>query len=208
MTEELEPGLRERKRRATRLAIQRAAVQLVLEQGSGVTVEEISHRAEVSPRTFFNYFPTKEDALLGSVPPLPAGEARERFVTAGPDADLIDGLATMLATMTDDVPADSEVYHLRRELTGRYPELAARRLLSTRTLEQELLAIVEERLTADASAPVDPDAIRARARLVTFAAFGVIRSAWMRWVDLDGATPMSECIHSAFSDARALFGQK
>jgi hypothetical protein len=142
------------------------------------------------------------------VPPLPAGEARERFVTAGPGADLIDGLATLLATMTDDVPADSEVYHLRRELTGRYPELAARRLLSTRTLEQELLAIVEERLTADASAPVDPDAIRARARLVTFAAFGVIRSAWMRWVDLDGATPMSECIHSAFSDARALFGQK
>jgi AcrR family transcriptional regulator len=147
MTEELEPGLRERKRRATRLAIQRAAVQLVLEQGSGVTVEEISHRAEVSQRTFFNYFPTKEDALLGSAPPLPAGEAREQFVTAGPDADLIDGLATMLATMTDDVPADSEVYHLRRELTGRYPELAARRLLSTRTLEQELLAIVEERLT-------------------------------------------------------------
>ena len=204
-----EPGLRERKRRATTAAIQRAAIELALESGLGVTVEEISRRAEVSPRTFFNYFPTKEDAFLGTVPPLPAGIARERFVTAGPDSDLISDLTQMLADISGDEPVDSEVFLLRRRLVASHPELAARRLLTTRTLEGQLLEIVEERLLADAAATgAVTDEVRSRAAVVTFAAFGVLRSAWMRWVDLDGAEPMEECIRSSFALARELFASR
>lgn len=206
---ESEPGLRERKRRATTSAIQRAAIELALESGLGVTVEEISRRAEVSPRTFFNYFPTKEDAFLGTVPPLPTGIARERFVTAGPDSDLIDDLTQMLADMSGDEPVDSEVFLLRRRLVASHPELAARRLLTTRTLETQLLEIVQERLLADAAVTGDDtDTVRSHAAVVTFAAFGVVRSAWMRWVDRDGAEPMEECIHSSFAVARELFAPR
>lgn len=59
-------GLRERKRRQTRDAIERAAIELVGEFGYGeVTVDAICSRAGISQGTFFNYFPTKDAAIVG-----------------------------------------------------------------------------------------------------------------------------------------------
>ncbi|TFD66724.1 TetR/AcrR family transcriptional regulator [Cryobacterium ruanii] len=53
------PGLRERKRLATRRAIQHAVLTLARERGiDHVTVEDVSRIANMSPRTVFNYFPS------------------------------------------------------------------------------------------------------------------------------------------------------
>jgi AcrR family transcriptional regulator len=59
-------GLRERKKAATKAALSEAALRLAVEKGGieAVTADEIAARAGVSTRTFHNYFPSKEAALL------------------------------------------------------------------------------------------------------------------------------------------------
>jgi len=64
-----EIGRRDRKKHATRQALRNAALQLVAERGfAHVTVEDIAEAADVATRTFFNYFPSKESAVIGADP--------------------------------------------------------------------------------------------------------------------------------------------
>src|SRR6202521_1043886 len=58
-------GMRERKKLKTRDSIQRTALRLFEKHGyEQTTIEQIAAAAEISPSTFFNYFPTKEDVVL------------------------------------------------------------------------------------------------------------------------------------------------
>src|SRR5579862_1272037 len=99
------PSLRERKKLATRRALQRFALDLVAERGySKVTIEDIAEAADVSPRTFFNYFPSKEAALLGADPERMEG-MRRRLVDEPPDKSPLEALR---AVMVDEVRTLSE----------------------------------------------------------------------------------------------------
>lgn len=74
-------GLREEKKRRTRAIIEDHATRLVLEHGiSNVTVEDICKPAGISKRTFFNYFASKEEAILGVVAGRASNEDKELFL--------------------------------------------------------------------------------------------------------------------------------
>lgn len=96
--EEPELGLRERKKRQTRLDLCMAARQLVVERGlDATTTDDIAKLVGVSPRTFFNYYETKLDAVVGPVTEIGTPSAREEFVAGGPSGVLIDDVVWLYA---------------------------------------------------------------------------------------------------------------
>lgn len=181
MTDAAEPGLRERKRIATRRAIESAAVRIAAERGlDGATVEEIARVADVSPRTFFNYFATKEEAVLGAVPELVTGPDLDAFLASrGP---ILTDLAEVVAASIPSAIAEPELVQIRRDLARRHPELTARRMARLHDFEQGLVDTVERRLAGER--PDEPAADRAsRARLLALVALAAMRHAWGRWVE-------------------------
>jgi len=214
-----ELGLRERKRIATRRAIQIAAVELASERGfDRVTIDEISHVANVSPRTFFNYFPSKESAIIGELPELPEQESIDRFVDAGPDESILDGISLLLIAAVgvgdtggelDASDSDPQSVHrlhtLRRALLKDNPELFALRMASMHKFEDALSGVVERRLAHDdAALAADPEALHQRARLVTYVAFAGMRHAWSCWADHGGVEPLSDRLRISFEQLSAL----
>ncbi len=196
-------GLRERKRVATRRAIEAAALELVADKGfDKVTVDEISRRADVSPRTFFNYFASKEAALLGDSPELPSNEVIEAYVTAGSKQSAFLGLGPLIAGATDSPGEDAELQHLRFTLLKQHPQLFAQRMAAMRAFEDNLAAVVADRLRHDDPAlAADESALRGKARLITLMAFGVIRHAWFCWATNEAEMPLSDRLLQSFDQA-------
>lgn len=201
-----QPGLRERKRLATRRAIQMAVLGLASEQGfDRVTVEEISAKADVSPRTFFNYFPSKESAAMGDAPALQDEAATMRFLSAGPAENLMTGIARLIESAIDTFDEDVELLNLRRGIMHAHPQLFAMRMASMRTFEDELSSIVEQRLRRDnPELAADPAALRDRARLATLVSMGAIRHAWSSWAESGGRGSLGRRIRDAFDGLRPL----
>ena len=90
-------GLRERKRAQTRRRLEEAAIGLALRDGlDNVTIDAISERAEVSRRTFFNYFDSKDDAILGVSPPDVRPETLTGHLSRYADADLVESIIGLI----------------------------------------------------------------------------------------------------------------
>jgi AcrR family transcriptional regulator len=197
MTSPDEPGLRERKRLATRRAIQRAALQVVRERGlDGATVDEMARLADVSPRTFFNYFPSKEDAILGEAPTLEGNPDVEWFVAdRGP---ILRALGRVIEGSASRILSDADLLTERRALSRLYPELTARRMANVHRFEEELTGIAARRLAGeDPGMPADD--VADRARLVALTAYAFIRHAWFTWLEHpDPSRSLADLVEHSF----------
>ena len=214
MTDLKEPGLRERKRAATRQGIERAAIELSLDKGyENVTVDEIAEQADVSPRTFFNYFPSKEAAVVGHAPEGPEPDKIAAFLAAPADEPILDGIRLMLASFIDsktdeDTRAVHELQERRMQLMLRYPHLFRQRMESMDTVSNQMIELVSKRLlTLDPSLGRDETELRERSRLVVLVSFAGMRHAWASWVERGGEGRLGECLKRSFDQLHLLSSQ-
>ncbi|GAB7047247.1 TetR/AcrR family transcriptional regulator [Catenuloplanes indicus] len=188
-------GLRERKKAATRLALHEAALRLVLRDGlAGVTVEAIADAADVSRRTFSNYFSGKEEALLygdqvrigtflDTIRARPAGET--------PWTALRETIASLRDTFGSRGPGVAAQLRLLRK----QPALVTRQAAIYAEVEQELAA----EFTARGAAPGLP------ARLLAATSMAAVRVATSQWIEEDGATPLTDLVDAALLVVRPAF---
>jgi AcrR family transcriptional regulator len=166
-------GLRERKRRATRRALQDAALRLVSERGlDEVTVEEISSSVDVSSRTFFNYFPTKEDALAGDQGWLPEPADVRRILLEEGGPELAADLHRLLLAAVPQLAERRAELRMRKAVFERHPALLRAALASFLVEEQALQDVVAERVGPAKGLP----------RLTAVTTTALLRAALDRWM--------------------------
>jgi AcrR family transcriptional regulator len=118
------PGLRERKKIRTRETIRREAFRLIQEHGyAATTVEQIAEAAEVSPSTFFRYFPTKESVLLADdMDPMILNALEEQPADLSPSQAVRRAYQAAMANLSED---QREFENTRQRLMFSIPELKA-----------------------------------------------------------------------------------
>jgi len=163
-------GLRHRKKARTRAAMREHAYRLFREQGyDATTVEQIAEAAEVSPSTFFRYFPSKEDVVLQD-------GMDQRWIDAvraqPPEADAMVALRHAAHDLvTSLTPAETE--HLREtaRLTATVPAIRARTVDEIVSMGATIAELVAERSGRD---PGDFEV-----RVFAGALLGAVVAAWI-----------------------------
>lgn len=185
-------GRRERKRRQTRERIEKAAMKLFLERGfDGTTIEDITEAADVSKRSFFDYFPSKEevvfawqdsfaDDLAAAVAARPSGEPVVKVV----EEALI---SATIAAAAD--PQSLAIAALIRDT----PTLCARDQLKYARLEQKLT----EALSARAG---EGEEEKFRMRLLAAIVVGAMRVAGEKWHENTSEEPLEVFAKNVFRE--------
>jgi AcrR family transcriptional regulator len=185
-------GLRERKKAETRKALTSAALRLAQELGpDGVTVEAIAEAAGVSPRTFFNYFPSKEDAIVG-VSPNESTQLLADLVARPDGEDALGSLRAMALTAAVRLQADADDLWARHQLAEVHPPLAMRRAARFAAVERVLAEEIARRTGLDVVR--DPYPV-----LAASTALGAIRVAMSVWNERGRPGPLADTMDETFT---------
>jgi len=180
-------GLRERKKRKTRDSIQRTALRLFEKQGyEQTTIEQIAAAVEISPSTFFNYFPTKEEVVLyDAYDPM----AIRMFLERPKDEPLNVGIRQVLEGLAATFERDEHMILARGRLIMEVPELRARLWDEVERTQGMLAQMLAER-TGRAR---DDFELRVTARVVT----GAMLEAALDWMRTNGRHGLVELLNRA-----------
>jgi AcrR family transcriptional regulator len=138
-----EGGTRERKKRATRAQLEEAAYSLFARQGyDATTVDEISDAANVSPRTFFRYFATKEDVVFGDT--AENLEALRHAMEHGPGGDA-EVVASGILVFSEMIEDRRDTMLERQQLVRDNPTLQGRVLLLEHAWAAAMATMLAER---------------------------------------------------------------
>lgn len=152
-------GLRERKKRERRQALHRAAVELSLVHGyAQVTVEDICQRCDVAPRTFFNYFASKEEAVVGRADMLSDDEVQSAIVEfehGSPSGVLLTDFRVFLTILVQTQVKAHEDLKRHVELLRSDPSLLQVQLSRMDNHVQLLRRAIERRLARDSGMDVE-----------------------------------------------------
>ncbi|MFC7278228.1 TetR/AcrR family transcriptional regulator [Paractinoplanes rhizophilus] len=194
MSTTAEPGLRERKKAATRQALHDAAVRLATEHGlDRITVEAIADEAGVSRRTFSNYFGSKEEALM-------YGDFRRvqsliEMVRARPASESPwTALTAAAAAFTGELGELDPQLVVQGRLLRSHPTLIAAQVQTFAAVERDLAAEVSARMAED-----DPRGVRARMTAATFLV--ALRVSLNMWLEAPAGTPLWQMAEEALATA-------
>jgi AcrR family transcriptional regulator len=184
-------GRRDRKKQQTRAALAAAALRLVAERGlDHVTVEEISEAADVSSRTFFNYFSSKDQALTGDQA-LDGARILAGLAAVPPEVPALQAIRLALAEVIDEMQAHATLWFLRMEVVAQNPVLLPQLLASSAESERAMTEAIAARVG------VAPD--HGYPLLVTAVSGAALRTAMMRWTTGAGALQLADLVDEAFA---------
>lgn len=150
-----EPGLRERKKLATRRALCDAALKLALDEGvAALTPDRIAEEVDVSPRTFRNYFSSKEEAIVAGLQDR-AHEVADNLRRRPAGEPIWDSLRAVLVPSLESGIAGHDLMNLLG-LIRCHHALLAEHLTSFEDLGRQLAEVIAERTGTDASRDVYP----------------------------------------------------
>jgi AcrR family transcriptional regulator len=190
-------SLRERKKLATRRLLRRATLDLVAERGlSNVTVEDIAEAADVSPRTFFNYFPSKEAALFGGDPDR-AAELRDRVAREAPGEPPLVALRTVMAqdaeAIADELRSlggDPSDWLRRMKVARTDPHVRAAQAAQMAMVERAISEGLAARLGVDLETDLYP-------LVLAGAVVGVVRACMVFWGGSGGTGQLGQIVDQA-----------
>lgn len=136
-------GLRERKHAETRSHLEEAAVSLAIKDGlEKTTIDAISEMANVSPRTFFNYFDSKEDAILG-VSLADKNEQDKGVLQFQPQDDIVYSVVDLIIGFINPSKNSLQLQKKRIRLIRQYPTLLERQISRITKINDALTAQVK-----------------------------------------------------------------
>jgi AcrR family transcriptional regulator len=188
-------GLRERKKLATRQALSQAAMRLAIERGlDNLLVEDIAAAAQVSPRTFNNYFASKYEAIcaLALDRSLRVGEALRERPAAEPLWDAIRAAVLAVYASADQAPDPAVLSGIRLVVSS--PALRGEYLKVLAITQYDLAHAITERTGGQ------PGADAYSARGLASAVISVVQAATERWLFADPPVAMAALVGQALTE--------